>query len=59
MESNHIDKSFKVSAKSGQNVEESFMEICKILVNRKKAKGKGTSSTVTKPNTSQNGGNLL
>lgn len=49
LESHQIDRHFEVSAKTGENIEPSFIEICKVLISKKK----GNSSQV-KVNPNQN-----
>lgn len=52
MESHHIDRHFEVSAKTGENIEPSFIEICKVLISKRK----GTTSQL-KSTTNQNQNN--
>lgn len=42
MENPNILRHFEVSAKSGENIENAFIEICKILISKRKEK-KGIS----------------
>lgn len=37
LENNPVDKHFEVSAKSGQNIEQTFTEICRLMITKKKA----------------------